>query len=265
MNADYWLRQTAAQPLFPELEWSRPENRLQAGKLLIVGGNRHGFAAPAEAYAAAGKAGVGTARVLLPDATKKLVGPLAQYVEFAPSTPSGSFSRKALDELLSLSTWADATLLAGDLGRNSETAILLENFLAKNEQSITLTKDSVDYAVALPQLVLTRPNTTLVLSLAQLQQLGKQARVTQAARFGMNLLQLVDWLHDFTTQFAPHIVVKHLDTLFVAVDGQVSTTKLNPDPPIWRVKTAAHASVWWLQNPTKPFEALTIAARQAWI
>src|SRR6185369_8603868 len=132
MDRDYWLRQEAGKPLFPELEWSRPENRSQAGKLLIIGGNLHGFAAPAEAYAEATKAGIGTARVLLPDAVQKIVGRFLENGEFAPSTPSGSFSQKALNEWLIHSSWADGVLLAGDLGRNSETAIVLEKFLGKS-------------------------------------------------------------------------------------------------------------------------------------
>ena len=47
--------------------------------------------------------------------------------EYAPSTPSGSFSTQALGELQAMANWADGTLIAGDIGRNSETAILLEN------------------------------------------------------------------------------------------------------------------------------------------
>ena len=132
MKPEYWLTQTKDKPLFPELEWSRPENRSAAGKLLIIGGNAHGFAAPAEAYAVATKAGIGTARVLLPDAVRKIVGRLWENGEFAPSTPSGSFGQKALDEFLLQGSWADAVLFAGDLGRNSETAILLEKSLQKS-------------------------------------------------------------------------------------------------------------------------------------
>lgn len=259
MDNNYWLRQTPGKPLFPELEWSRPENRLHAGKLLIVGGNKYAFAAPAEAYNESTKAGIGTARVLLPDATKKIVGPILENVEYAPSTPSGSFSQKSLSELCAMAEWADGILLAGDFGRNSETAILIEKFLQKGEALTTITKDAIDYATSAPHMVLERPNTTLVLSLSQLQQLGIRAKFEQPVTFSINLLQLVDWLHDFTLRFAPNIIVKHIDDLFVAVDGQVSTTKLMQDLPIWRIKTAAHAAVWWLQNATKPFEALTTA------
>jgi ADP-dependent NAD(P)H-hydrate dehydratase / NAD(P)H-hydrate epimerase len=259
MERDYWLRQEPGKALFPQLEWSRPENRTQAGKLLIVGGNLHGFAAPAEAYGAAAKAGIGTARVLLPDALQKTVGRVLENGEFAPSTPSGSFSQKALNELLLQAHWADAALFAGDLGRNSETAILLEKFLAKYSLPVTLTKDAVDYVTAAPQLALKRPDTLLVLSLSQLQRLATAARSPRAVTFSMDLLHLVEWLHDFTTAHKPHIVVKHLDHLLAAVNGRVCTTKLAEDRKIWRVETAAQAAVWWLQHPSKPFEALATA------
>jgi hypothetical protein len=259
MRPDFWLTQTRDKPLFPELEWSRPENRAQAGKLLIIGGNLHGFAAPAEAYAAATKAGIGTTRVLLPDAVRKIVGRFLEHGEFAPSTPSGSFSQKALGELLAHSTWADGILFAGDLGRNSETAILLENFLSKSPLPVTLTKDAVDYATSAPHTVLGRPHTLLVLSLSQLQRLGTAAKHTKPIAFSMDLLHLVDWLHEFTAEHQPYIVVKHLNNLLVAVDGKVSSTNLAEEKQIWRVETAAHASVWWLQNPSKPFEAISAA------
>jgi len=257
MERDYWLRQTADKPLFPELAWSRPENRQQAGKLLIVGGSLHGFAAPAEAYATAVKAGIGTGRVLLPDAVRKVVGRFLENGEFAPSTPSGSFSQKALDELLLQSSWADAVLFAGDLGRNSETAILLEKFLAKSPLPITLAKDAIDYVVSAPQTIVQRPNTLLVLSLSQLQRLGTATKTPRPITFSMDLLHLVEWLHQFTLAHQPHIIVKHLNHILVAADGRVSSTTLAQDKPIWRVQTAAKASVWWLQNPSKTLESVT--------
>lgn len=260
MEREYWQRQDGARPLFPDLLWSRPENRSAAGKLLIIGGNAHEFAAPGEAYNEALKAGIGTARVLLPDALQKTVGPVLEAGEFAPSTKtSGSFSQKALDEFLMQANWADCVLLAGDFGRNAETAVLFEKFLGHFSGQATLTKDACDYASSAPHAVLKREDTLLVLSLSQLQRLAVAAKTPTAITFGMDLLRLVEWLHDFTLSFAPFIITKHLDTIFVAVNGQVSTTKLAEDVDIWRVKTAAHAAVWWLQNPTKPFEALTTA------
>lgn len=259
MANTYWHKQTSDKPLFPDLQWSRPENKRQAGKLLIVGGNLHGFAAPAEAYQAAVEAGIGTAKVLLPDALQKVVGTFLENANFAPSTPSGSFSQKALAEFLDLSQWADAVLLAGDFGRNSETAIVLEKFLQKSQLPIILTKDAVDYFRALPDQILKRENSLIVLSIAQLQQLTRAATPTAPIRFDMDLLQLVDSLHNLTNDYPCHLITKHGETFFVASGGQVSTTKLSDDQPIWRVQMAAAASVWWLQNSSKPFEALTNA------
>jgi hypothetical protein len=263
MEYKYWLQQQADKPLFTDLEWSRPENRALAGKLVIIGGNLHGFAAPAEAYAEATRAGIGVARVLLPDAVRKIVGPVLEHGEFAPSTPtSGSFSQKALSEVLMHSQWADSILIAGDLGRNSETAILLEKFLEKSPLPVTLTKDAVDYATSASHTVLQRPDTLLVLSFSQLQRLAVASKFTQALTFSMDLLHLVSWLHDFSQTYKPYIIVRHLNYLLVAVDGKVGSTRLPEDAPsIWRVKTAAHATVWWLQNRAKPFEALTVAVR----
>jgi hypothetical protein len=195
---------------------------------------------------------------LLPECLKKYVGIIIENAEFTACTPSGSFSQKALIDFLEMANWADATLFAGDFGRNSETAILIEKFLGKHSGAVTLTRDAVDYTVSLPKAVLERPKTLLVLSLSQLQRLGVAASSLEPVRFGMDLLQLVDWLHAFTLRHPISIIVKHLDTMFVAVDGQVSTTKLaDHHPSIWRLKAAAHASVWWLQTPSKPFDALT--------
>lgn len=255
----YWVRQTAGQPAFIDIQWSRPENKKHAGKLLIIGGNLHGFSAPASAYNQAEKSGIGTARVLLPDAIHKIVGKFLPEASYGPSTPSGSFASRSLADWLEQSAWADGVLIAGDLGRNSETAIVMEGFLSKYQGKITLTKDAVDYVVAAPQTALDQMETTLVLSFAQLQKLATNARFTTAFTFDMDLIRLVDALHQFTAENPIQLIVKHLDMIIVAVGGQVSTTKLTTDLPIWRVTTAATAAVWWLQHPTQSFQALTTA------
>jgi hypothetical protein len=201
--------------------------------------------------------------VLLPSAVRRAVGAILENGEFAPSTPSGSFSQKALDELLLQASWADALLFAGDLGRNSETAILIEKFLSKSPLPATLTKDAVEYVTSAPQTVLNRPDTLLVLSLSQLQRLGIAAKFTKSVSFGMDLLHLIEWLHEFTLEYRPSVVVKHSENILVAVDGQVSSTHLPGEEKVWRVKTAAKAGVWWLQQNNKPFEAITTAIAQA--
>src|ERR1700761_3028435 len=124
MEQSFWLKQTG-KPLFPELEWSRPETRALSGKLLIVGGNGYEFKAPANAYGDVLEAGVGTATVLLPNSMQKVVSDIFPEAEFAPSTPSGSLAREGLAQMLDLATRMDGVLLPGDIGRNSETTVLL--------------------------------------------------------------------------------------------------------------------------------------------
>ncbi len=241
-----------------DLLWSKPENKQQAGKLLIIGGNTHEFAAPGEAYTEAVKAGVGTAKVLLPSSLQKTLGSVLENGEFAPSNKSGSFSKQAISEWLSFGSWADGVLIAGDLGRNSETAVVLESFVEKYPGLLTITKDAVDYFSHQPLKLLNRPDTAIVLSLAQLQKLCSGAKWLTAITYSMTLQQLVEVLHDLSQAYSCSIITEHNGVIFVAVNGKVSTTKVEENDT-WRVQTAANVSVWWLQNPSKPFEALTTA------
>lgn len=258
MENTYWHKQSTKEPLFTDLLWSRPETKQTAGKLLIIGGNINGFAAVGQAYTASQKAGIGSARIILPDSLRKTVSRLMPESTFAASTPSGSFSQQALAELLENAAWSDGVLLAGDLAHNSETAIVLEKLANKYSEQLTITKDAMDYFTAAPNAIAKRPDTTLVLTMAQLQRLAKSLKFEIAFTFDINLLNLVDSLRELTNRFAFNIVIKHLDTIIVAVKGQLSSTKTNlSDEDSWRVPIAAGAAVWWLQNPTKPFEAIS--------
>jgi len=259
MEQTFWLKQTD-KPLFPELEWSRPETKATAGKLLIIGGNSQGFAAPAEAYGLAEKAGIGSVRVLLPESLRKSVGKLFPEADFAPSTPSGSFAVQALAELCDASLWADGVLFPGDMTRNSETTVLLENFFEKYSGQVTLTKDVADLFCQEPIAILHRPETLLVIAMGQLRRLGSNAHFPRAFTSELGLVQLVENLHEFTKRFSLAIITKHQGHYIVALNGQVSTTKIKTDKPVWRLSTAATATVWWLQTPTKPLAALSTAA-----
>jgi NAD(P)H-hydrate repair Nnr-like enzyme with NAD(P)H-hydrate dehydratase domain len=258
MENTNWFKQEADKPLFPDLLWSRPENRLHAGKLLIIGGNKFAVSAPGVAYSAAQKAGAGTVRVLLPDSTKKLVGKIFPEAEFAPSTPSGSFAREALAQLLESAQWSDGVLLAGDFGRNSETAILLENFAEKYKGQLTIAQDGVDYFLHSSSPALNRENTTFVINLGKLQKLAKNNRPTTPVLHSMTLSALVSVLQDWTNSAQANFITKHADTLLAANCGRASTTPYKEDIK-WQVELAVFAAVWWLQQPQKPFEALTTA------
>jgi hypothetical protein len=73
----------------------------------------------------------------------------------------------------------------------------------------------------------------------------------------MQLSTLVETLHKFTISYPVTLVVFHQNQLIVAYDGKVSTTPWDEVMMIWRGSVAAKASVYWLQNLNRPFEAIT--------
>ncbi|HUC88120.1 MAG TPA: hypothetical protein VMR95_03150 [Candidatus Binatia bacterium] len=260
MNQDFWYKQTAEQPLFPDLIWSRPESRALSGKLLIIGGNLHSFALAASAYNQAEKGGAGAVKVLMPDAIKTLLGPAAKTtlnIEFAPSTPSGSFGEKALDEFLSLSQWADAVLLIGELGRNSETAILLEKFVAKYKGLLAISGDALDYFTQVKPSILERPDTSLVLNLSQLQKLAAQVQLTLPITSNMDLLRLVEAMHILSSKHPAYLIFHYNEHSLVAASGRVSSTKSVSKVKDVQAEMAVQAVIWWMQAANRPFEAIS--------
>jgi NAD(P)H-hydrate repair Nnr-like enzyme with NAD(P)H-hydrate dehydratase domain len=140
----YWKKQTAEKPLYPDIEWSKPQQRNRAGRLGIIGGNKLGFAGVSEAYQTAIKTGIGSVRMLLPDALKKNIPSSMTDALFAPSNPSGGLSREATNQMIAMAEWASGILLIGDAGRNSETAILYEDFIKKYQGPLIVTRDALD-------------------------------------------------------------------------------------------------------------------------
>ncbi len=252
---DYWLKQTKDKPLFPDILWSRPESKAGAGKLSIIGGNSFALGAPGIAYNVATESGSGVVKVLMPEAVKKTVKHMLPDADFAPSNPSGSFSKKAMDEFISIANWSDMTLLAGDFGRNSETAVLLEDFVQKYSGPLTVTQDALDYFRTLPKLILHRKDTTILASLAQLQKLFIYSELMTPITHGMTMQQLVEALHELTLEIPSCVVTVHNESIYVAYDGRVVTQPF--DLQVWRVVVAAKSSVFWMQNPNKPLEAVT--------
>ena len=257
MQHDYWQRQTAKEPLFPDIEWEKPEQKAHAGRLVIIGGNKLGFAGVAEAFSVAYDAGVGNVKVLLPDALKKSIPTSWTDVAVAPSTVSGGLSKDALVDVMALADWSSMVLLAGDAGRNSETAILYESLLRESHKPIVITRDAVDLVKNAPEMLVNRPNTVLVLSFAQLQKLFQAVYYPKVLTFSMQLMQLVEALHKFTVTYPITLAVLHKDTVIVAHNGQVATTPWDSPMLIWRGNTAAKAAVYWSWNVNQPLQSIT--------
>lgn len=257
MDHTYWQKQTASRPLFPDLEWSKPERRDQAGKLAIIGGNKLGFVAVADSYQTALETGAGQARALLPECLKKSVPKTLLDVTFAPCNLSGSFGAEAYSEISALANWSSGVLLIGDSGRSSETAILYEKFIREYSGALTITRDVIDLVKNDSRLIVKRPNTLIVASFAQVQKLFQAVYYPKIVTFSMQLMQLVEALHKFTITYPCTIMTLHKDTLVIAQSGQIVTQQWDNPMAIWRGSVATKAATWRLWNPTAPLEACT--------
>ena len=251
----YWLKQSSTKPLFPDIEWNKPEQRLHAGKLAIIGGNKLGFVAIRDAYEVANDMGAGQIRAILPDVLKKTIPSSAVDAIFLPSNVSGGFSRAALPEFHAACQWADLCLLIGDAGRNSETAMALESLLDGSDQ-LVVTRDAVDLLMPTMIRVVNREQTTLVISFAQLQKIFQSVYYPKILSFSMQLMQLVETLHKFTITYPVTIVTFHNSQLIVAHGGTVLTHEFDEPMAIWRGITATRAASYLLWNPKQPLEAI---------
>ncbi len=259
MKADYWHSQTE-KPLFPNLLWSRPETRLGAGKLLIIGGQAQEFIHVAESHSAADRAGAGTIRVLMPSSTRRITKMLPN-IEYASANSSGSFARDALSELIDASLWADGVLLAGDLGRNSETTLMLEKFSLEYGSLLVINQAALASLPSPAKSLFNRPETVISLSFNELQkrvgELGLIRPIT--SRTANN--ELAQILHEITAEYAAHLIVSADGWLWTAGNGQVVSTKPKADTESQKSisQLTATSAVWAAQNPGKLFEAVTTA------
>ena len=253
---DYWHKQSLGTPLFPDVEWNKPERRDHAGKLGIMGGSSLSFATVADSYATSKDAGAGEVRVLLPDTLRRTVPPSMTDVTFGKATASGGLATDARAEVLSLQAWADTLLLCGDAGKNSQTAIIYEELVTSAEQPIVVTRDAVDLLQNSAQSILDNPHVVYVLSFSQLQRLFRAVYYPKMLTFSMQLVQLVETLHKFTLTYPVSIMTLHAEQLLIAHGGEVVTQPWNEPLRIWRGHTAARAASYLLWTPQAPLKAL---------
>jgi hypothetical protein len=257
MEYSYWHKQTVGNPHYPDIEWSKPERKSLAGRLGIIGGNKLGFAGVAEAYGVSTAAGAQDIRVLLPDALKKSIPPMMTDVIYGSTNPSGSLAKDSITEMKAIGDWATSILMIGDAGRNSETAIVYEDFLREYSGLLTITRDAVDLVKNASSSIVERPNTLLVVSFAQLQKLFQLVYYPKVLTFSMQLTGLVEAIHKFTITYPVSISVLFKDQLIVASAGEVTSTAWDNPMAIWRGGVATKASCYWMWNPQKTLESIT--------
>jgi len=247
----FWSQYRGDEQELQNIIWDTPERRDLAGRVLIIGGNIHSFAAPARAYEYVKERGAGNIRVIMPDALKKTVSKIMPEVEYAPSTASGGFSIKAYESCMQHATWAQGILLAGDVARSSETTIALDRFISHTNHLMVITKDALDLFLANPKSLTDRNNTIIVASLSQLQKIGMSLQLSKPLKLDMGILQLAEWLHLLTQHISAQIITQHNATIFFAYNGQVMSKSHDIEPDSWRLETAARAVVAALHHPNE--------------
>lgn len=235
---DYWKKQSKKEPLYPEVEWERPERKDLAGKLLIIGGSLGSFSGVAEAYNIAKDCGIGDVKVLVPESLRKITKDLPD-ITYAHANTSGSFSVKSLENMLYTSQWADGVLLSGEYGRNSETSIALSNLIKSYSGLVVLTKDSVELLNSEIIYLSKRPNSVIVCSYSQLQRLAKELNDQTPFLYSDDLVHVVSHLHEFTSNYTLGIVTKHGDYLIASHGGEVVTTERTDLDELWCLQKAS--------------------------
>ena len=254
---DYWKRQSKTA-LFPEVDTWQPEQRRFAGKLLIIGGNKGAFYAAAKAMETANKMGVGEVRVLLPDSLRGKL-PKIPEIYFAKAEASGAFGKASMADMWEHLAWAEAVLIAGDLGRNAETSVAFAEFMKHCDKPVTIARDGVD--VLIPDVMnwgMRDEKTTLFLTMPQLQKLLRTLYYPKVITLSMPTNQLIETLHKFTLSFSLSLVTYHNDQIVIANDGVVVSEDINDTEytqiTFWDGKVMARSAVLSLWNRELPLE-----------
>ncbi len=222
---DFWRKQGKTL-LFPEVDSWPPEQRRFAGKLLLIGGNKGSFFAVANAMQMAKKRGVGEVRVVMPKSLRGMVPSMPEIV-FAESEASGAFGKTALPEIMTNVAWAEAVVVAGDLGRNAETSVMLAEFLKLCDKPVYMMRDAIDAAAPdVANWSMREAPTTLLATVPQLQKLLRTMYYPKVITLSMPTNQLVETLHKFTLSFPMTVATFHNEQIILAQDGEVVTESI---------------------------------------
>ncbi len=247
-----------SSPVFPDVLWSKPERKDQAGHLLIIGGHSESITPILESYALASSLGAGKISVAIPEALKKSM-PGGPDIIYCDSTTSGSLSKDALPILLQAAQETDMILLPGAMSNNSQSFQLLERLLEKIGKPLVVSGDSL-HALLNIKGALDNPDICAVLNPSQLQHLVKKSGGTTAYTSGASLMQMQQILHDITGKGS--LLALHNKDIWTSTQGRVSKTKRadHIGEFTWQVPTATACAVYWMHNPDLPFEAFTTAS-----
>lgn len=255
MSPELKIMRQEGEPLYPKVLWNRPVNRAGAGRLLLVGSSAGNFSITNDIFLAAQASGAGECGIVFPDSLRGTIGATGIGF-FVPSSPSGSIGTGAVGEILHLATDFDGVALGGELSNNSQTAIAIENIISKFDGPLIVYSDTLHITRLHIDKVANRDKTLIILTMAELVSLAKALRIPIVIRDDGALAKaaILAEVAKYTT--ASYLLFGH--DIVVVAGGNISLTNLGyvPEPAV----VYALASIFWLQNQSKPFEGLTAAA-----
>lgn len=259
-DLSYWQKQT--QPLFPDLIWNIPEQK--TGNIAILGGNAQNFSNVIRISEFLSQTfPFKSVATFLPDALRGKLPPLSN-LDFFTSTTSGSFAKSAT--LNAAVNAVDATLIIGDLSKNSATAVAVADAITSNPENtkpLVITRDSVDLLSPEASRWLNRPNTFIIATSLQLQKLLRDIYYPRMIMLSQPLLPVIETLHKFTLSYKTTILTFHEEHIIVATNGEITTTKITDTDyspiSLWSGQLAAKILAFNLFNPNKSLAATTAA------
>lgn len=246
------------EPLFQDILWNRPTSIGRAGRILILGGQKHEFSQIQHIFEIAEASGVGEIKGAMPDSLRRFL-PGLDVGYFLPSTQSGSIARSALGELLHIAQDYDCIIIGANITNNSETAILIESIVRKTELPIVITQEAISILKFNPDLITGNPNVLVVSTMPGIFELANNHHIPMAIKPNtgvMGKMQIIEQLVQISK--CQYFVADQ--EVVVAADGKFSLTKLETSLSQNSSIPIGVASVFWVQNPNKAFDALTTAA-----
>lgn len=152
--------------LFPEILWKRPQNiyKRQCGKILILAGSRGMAGAAVLATEAAFRAGAGIVLLGFPNKIKDICRKVLPETMSIPliSTPSGSISFKAYQQIMEISSDVDLLAIGPGLSRNNETLDLVKKLILNIEKPMLLDADGLNALINKTEILSKKKNPTII-------------------------------------------------------------------------------------------------------
>ncbi len=232
--------------------------RSRGGRLLIVGGHRTEFSEVQAIYQMAEASGIGEVQAALPDSLHRLVGE-SGFARFVPASASGSLGKAALGQLIEAAQDFDGVVIGANLTNNSETAVMVESLVRQLEQRVIITEDAIEILRFSPALITGNPQALVVVTMRGLFALANHHHLPIAIKPHAGVVGKLEILAQLASISRCAYVVFDREVM-VSTSGKISLTPLAQPLSSWPAAAIGVGATLWLQQPSKPFEALTTGA-----